>query len=70
VVLAGLSWTLLWQSAATALVTVALAAYLDRKARYEERLLTQAFPEYTDYCRRVRRWLPFPVRNPEPGACR
>lgn len=70
VVLAGLSWTFLWQSAPTALVTVALAAYLDRKAHYEERLLMQAFPDYPDYCRRVRRWLPFPVRNPGPGACR
>jgi protein-S-isoprenylcysteine O-methyltransferase Ste14 len=33
-----------------------LALVLDRKARLEERLLAEVFPEYVDYCEQVRRW--------------
>jgi protein-S-isoprenylcysteine O-methyltransferase Ste14 len=41
------------------LLWLALFAVLVMKLTYEERLLTQRFPEYADYCRRTKRLLPF-----------
>ncbi|MEZ5672286.1 MAG: isoprenylcysteine carboxylmethyltransferase family protein [Thiotrichaceae bacterium] len=35
-----------------------LAIVLDTKAKYEERLLQQKFPEYTEYQARTRRFVP------------
>ena len=40
------------------LAWLALALVLDQKAKLEETLLLDAFPDYEDYCRRVRRWCP------------
>ena len=37
-----------------------LAVFLDAKARHEERLLCQHFPDYPQYMRRVPRYLPRP----------
>jgi protein-S-isoprenylcysteine O-methyltransferase Ste14 len=39
-------------------VAVLLAAVVDAKARREEEMLEQAFPEYSEYRRRVRRLIP------------
>ncbi len=44
---------------------VALVAVLSLKARVEERLLAERFPEYRDYARRTPRFLP---RLPRPGV--
>jgi protein-S-isoprenylcysteine O-methyltransferase Ste14 len=36
-----------------------LAAFLDRKAAREERWLEEKFPDYPEYRRRVRKFIPF-----------
>jgi protein-S-isoprenylcysteine O-methyltransferase Ste14 len=54
----GLGWALLWQSAAGAALTLALAILLDLKSRREERWLEAAYPSYTAYRRRVARFIP------------
>jgi protein-S-isoprenylcysteine O-methyltransferase Ste14 len=41
-----------------AIAALALFAFLDRKASYEESLLATAFPDYQDYLARVRKMLP------------
>lgn len=41
-------------------VLIAIAVLLNAKARYEERLLAAAFPEYRKYAERTPRWLPRP----------
>lgn len=58
VMLAGFSWALLWQSGLTAVLALLQMPFFDAKARLEERWLTAAFPEYLEYRRRVRRFLP------------
>jgi protein-S-isoprenylcysteine O-methyltransferase Ste14 len=52
-------WSLIrgsWPALAASLV---LAAFLDAKARREERWLRQQFPDYVSYERRVRRFIPW-----------
>ena len=49
--LAPLNW---WRFA----LWLALCAVLDAKARYEERLLRERFPQYVDYQRRSHRFIP------------
>ena len=50
----------LFRSPAALLMTLALAVFWDRKARFEERLLAERYPDYADYRRRTRRrLLPF-----------
>lgn len=58
VILSGLGWALLWQSLAALLFALALLPFFDAKARHEERWLRNAFPGYTAYARRVRRFIP------------
>jgi protein-S-isoprenylcysteine O-methyltransferase Ste14 len=48
-----------WQSEPALVAAMVLAWALDRKARLEERWLRERFPEYEDYMRRVRRFLPW-----------
>jgi protein-S-isoprenylcysteine O-methyltransferase Ste14 len=57
--LAALGWSLLRTSTPALLLSVALAALFDRKASYEERWLTERFPEYEGYRRRVRKLIPW-----------
>jgi protein-S-isoprenylcysteine O-methyltransferase Ste14 len=54
-----LGWALNWQSEPALVAAMVLAWALDRKARLEERWLRERFPEYEDYMRRVRRFLPW-----------
>ena len=49
--------------AGRAWAAVALAVLIDRKAGWEERLLTQRFPEYAAYARRTPRLVPRPPRR-------
>jgi protein-S-isoprenylcysteine O-methyltransferase Ste14 len=52
-------WALVWRSWPALLAALALAPFFDAKARREERWLRQQFPEYSDYERRVRRFVPW-----------
>lgn len=58
VMLASLGWVLIWQSWPAGLAAVLLVVLLEVKVRHEERCLRQKFPEYVDYARRVRRFIP------------
>jgi protein-S-isoprenylcysteine O-methyltransferase Ste14 len=55
---AAFGWALAWSSAAGVAYAVLVAVFFDRKARREERWLRERFPEYADYERRVRRFIP------------
>jgi len=55
---AAVGWSLVWQSWPALAVSLVLGVFFDAKARHEERWLRQQFPEYTDYARRVRRFIP------------
>lgn len=52
-------WALVWQSWPALLAGLALAPLFDGKARREEQWLQEQFPEYSDYKRRVRRFVPW-----------
>ena len=57
-VLIAVGWSLLHASGVGLILTVALAAFLDLKARREEVLLLARFPEYEAYRRRTHRFIP------------
>jgi protein-S-isoprenylcysteine O-methyltransferase Ste14 len=59
VIVASLGWALVWQSWPALVSALALAVFFDAKARREERWLRDRFPEYADYARRVRRFIPW-----------
>ena len=56
---AAVGWSLVWQSWPALAVSLGLGLFFDAKARHEERWLRQQFPEYADYERRVRRFIPW-----------
>lgn len=58
-ILAGFGWALFCQSGPGLVMAVAMAVFLDAKARREERWLREHFQEYTEYQRRVRRFIPW-----------
>jgi protein-S-isoprenylcysteine O-methyltransferase Ste14 len=58
-ILVAFAWSLIVGGSLTALYSLALAALLDTKCRYEERWLTAKFPDYRDYQKRVRKLIPF-----------
>ncbi len=51
-------WSLVWQSWPALVVSLGLGAFFDAKARHEEHWLRRQFPDYADYARRVRRFIP------------
>lgn len=51
-------WALWWLSAYGALCALALAVFIDRKARREEIWLREKYPEYAGYARRVKKFIP------------
>jgi protein-S-isoprenylcysteine O-methyltransferase Ste14 len=57
-ILITLGWSLLRSSFATLLLSLMYAVFLDLKGRREETVLSERFPGYADYARRVRRFLP------------
>lgn len=59
VILVSAGWALFWRSSVAAIIVVLLAVILDAKSRLEERWLREKFPDYADYARRVRRFLPW-----------
>jgi protein-S-isoprenylcysteine O-methyltransferase Ste14 len=56
--LASFGWALIWQSGSSLLAALALVPFFHAKARREERWLREMFPGYTDYARRVPRFVP------------
>jgi protein-S-isoprenylcysteine O-methyltransferase Ste14 len=52
-------WALVWRSWPALVAAMVLAPFLDAKARREERWLGTQFPDYADYQRRVRRFVPW-----------
>jgi len=59
VILACLGWAGIWSSVPGLAVAVGLVAYLDAKARREERWLRERYAAYGDYARRVKRLIPY-----------
>ena len=59
VISVSIGWALVWQSWPAMLVAAALILFFHAKARQEERWLREKFPEYADYERRVRRFIPW-----------
>ena len=59
VLCAALGWSLVWQSRAALVISLALGVFLDAKARHEERWLRQQFPDYATYAQQVRRFIPW-----------
>jgi len=57
-IIASIGWALFRCSSWALLATLALAVFLDAKARYEEVALSQRLPEYHQYARSVRRFIP------------
>ncbi len=52
-------WALCWRSLTALILSMLLCVILDAKARLEERWLKEKFPDYTDYTKRVRRFVPW-----------
>lgn len=58
VVFAAIGWALTWHSWPALLVALALAPFFDAKARQEERMLRERFPDYARYSEETRRFVP------------
>ena len=58
VILASFGWALWWLSVIGLVYVVAMAIFFDRKAAYEEIWLRQKYKRYTDYARRVKKFIP------------
>jgi protein-S-isoprenylcysteine O-methyltransferase Ste14 len=52
-------WALVWRSWPALLAALALGPFFDAKARREERWLRQKFAKYSDYEKKVRRFVPW-----------
>jgi len=57
-IFAALGWALAWMSPFGMLWALVVAIFFDRKAVREERWLSERFPEYADYARRVHKFIP------------
>ena len=57
-IFASFGWALWWLSAAGMLYGVAVAVFFDRKSAHEEIWLREKYPEYADYERRVKKFVP------------
>ena len=58
VLCAAIGWALVWRSWSGLVAALVLGLLLDAKARREERWLRRQFPDYADYERKVRRFIP------------
>jgi protein-S-isoprenylcysteine O-methyltransferase Ste14 len=59
VIAGSIGWALVWQSWLALLVAASLIPFFHAKARHEERWLREKFPEYADYEKKVRRFIPW-----------
>jgi len=57
-IFASFGWGLWWLSSAGALCGLAVAVFFDRKSAHEEIWLREKYPEYVDYERRVKKFIP------------
>ncbi len=57
--LLSLAWAAWWASGVTVVVALVQAVLLDFKSRREEAWLRERFPDYADYARCVRRFMPW-----------
>ncbi len=55
----GIGYSFLWLSVAALMATFVLALFLDKKARLEEKLLSERFPQYSEYMKQTKRFIPF-----------
>jgi protein-S-isoprenylcysteine O-methyltransferase Ste14 len=58
-ILAAVAFVMVNPGALAAAVLAPFAATQLLRSRFEERLLTQTYPQYADYARRTRRLIPF-----------
>lgn len=58
VMVLGLAWALGWRSGPALALCALQLPFFDAKSRREERWLRERFPEYLDYARRTRRFIP------------
>ena len=56
--LISLGWALVWQSGSALITALVLIPFFHAKAKREEQWLREKFPGYTDYLKRVPRFLP------------
>jgi len=59
VIAVAIGWALVWQSWPALLVAAMLIPFFHAKAHHEERWLREKFPEYAEYEKRVRRFIPW-----------
>jgi protein-S-isoprenylcysteine O-methyltransferase Ste14 len=57
--LSALGWAITSGDELRLVVTAVLAVFFDRKARLEERIMTERFPDYPAYASRVKRLVPW-----------
>jgi protein-S-isoprenylcysteine O-methyltransferase Ste14 len=55
---AAMGWAFVWESCISLLFAAALGLFFNAKARREERWLRAQYPDYAQYERRVRRFIP------------
>jgi len=58
-ILLAFGWSLIWGTLWGVILSCILVFILDGKAKLEEELLTQKYPEYADYKRHVNKFIPF-----------
>jgi len=58
VMLASFGWALWWLSAIGVSCAILLALFFDRKAAFEEARLREQYPDYPDYARAVKKFIP------------
>jgi protein-S-isoprenylcysteine O-methyltransferase Ste14 len=59
VILTALGWSLFWVSPIGTLLSLGLAVFFDRKSVPEEAWLTDKYPQYADYRKRVKKLIPW-----------
>jgi len=59
VIAVAIGWALVWQSWPALLAAATLIPFFAAKARREERWLREMFPEYGEYEKRTRRFIPW-----------
>jgi protein-S-isoprenylcysteine O-methyltransferase Ste14 len=59
VILAALGFAAATSSVPRFAMAIVLIVFFDAKSRYEERALRRTYPQYAEYARRTRRFLPF-----------
>lgn len=59
VLLVGIGWLLIYPCALILLYVIALAIFFEFKIKLEERWLLEKFPAYAEYCKKVKKLIPW-----------